>query len=198
VFKELYLAEPSDDGGNPFGIDSIEACVIPIQSEKKAKAFGVDLAKEIDNTWVIGLDEDGRECVSVRFKSDWQQTKNRVIQVIGDTPSLVDSTGVGDPITEDICRQAPGAKGFKISRISKQQLMEGLAAAIQQKRIGFNDPTLIEELKSFEYEYTDSGVRYTCPSGLHDDGVIALALAVRQLETPQPMMNTGFKIYGVR
>jgi len=27
VFRELYLAEPSDDGGNPFGIDAIRQCV---------------------------------------------------------------------------------------------------------------------------------------------------------------------------
>ena len=32
VFRELYLAEPSDDGGNPFGIASISSCVGPLST----------------------------------------------------------------------------------------------------------------------------------------------------------------------
>ena len=40
-----------------------------------------------------------------------------------------------------------------------------------------DDPILIEELESFEYEYTRTGVRYSAPQGCHDDTVCALALA---------------------
>lgn len=36
----------------------------------------------------------------------------------------------------------------------------------------------MNELESFEYEYTRTGVRYTAPEGMHDDCVMALALAV--------------------
>ena len=37
----------------------------------------------------------------------------------------------------------------------------------------------MSELETFEYEYTRTGVRYTAPTGLHDDGVCALALALK-------------------
>ena len=57
--------------------------------------------------------------------------------------------------------------------------MEGLAVAIHQQTIAFPDGVLAEELSNFEYEYTRTGVRYTAPSGLHDDCVCALALAVQ-------------------
>ena len=35
-----------------------------------------------------------------------------------------------------------------------------------------------DELETFEYVYTRTGVRYSAPDGLHDDCVCALALAV--------------------
>jgi len=39
-------------------------------------------------------------------------------------------------------------------------------------------PEGIDELEAFEYSVTDSGnVRTSAPSGIHDDCVIALALA---------------------
>ena len=56
--------------------------------------------------------------------------------------------------------------------------MEGLAVAIQQRQIAFPEGVIVNELQAFEFEYTRTGVRYTAPSGLHDDAVCALALAV--------------------
>ena len=179
VFEQEYLGIPADDGGNPFGLSAIRACVQENLAAGPPVYFGVDLAKSQDWTWVVGLDEEGREAVSVRWQSDWGQTRRRVVEILGDSPALIDSTGVGDPIVEDIRRERPAANGFKFTSQSKQQIMEGLAAAIQQQRIRLSDSNLIAELETFIYEYTKSGVRYTAPTGLHDDGVCALALAVQ-------------------
>ena len=38
-------------------------------------------------------------------------------------------------------------------------------------------------MESFEYEQTRTGVRYSAPEGLHDDCVVALALAVQKGRT---------------
>ena len=178
VFRQLYLAEPADDGGNPFGLDSIRRCVGQ-RSTDAAATFGIDLAKSVDWTWIVGLDAQGCQSESQRWQSDWGQTRRRILDVIGHTPSLVDSTGVGDPIVEDLSRESPAVEGFKFSQPSKQQLMEGLAASIQRQEITFYDPLLVRELETFEYEFTRSGVKYSAPQGLHDDGVYALALADR-------------------
>ena len=99
--------------------------------------------------------------------------------------ALVDSTGVGDPIVEQLQRRAGGSiEGYHFSPPSKQRLMEGLAAAIHQQAVRFPDGPLVAELESFGYEYTQSGVRYSAPDGLHDDGVCALALAVQARTGP--------------
>ena len=177
VFKELYLAEPSDDGGNPFGQVAIENCVAEL-STKPPVVFGVDLAKSVDWTVAIGLDEDGSVCAFERFQSPWEETCFRLEQLIGFTSAVVDSTGVGDPVVERLQRSLPNVQGFNFSSSSKQKLMEGLAIAIQTKQIEYPQGDITNELLAFGYEYTRTGVRYTAPDGLHDDCVMALGLAV--------------------
>jgi hypothetical protein len=56
--------------------------------------------------------------------------------------------------------------------------MEGLAVAIQQREITYPEGVIVNELQSFEYVYTRTGVHYSAPTGLHDDCVMALGLAV--------------------
>jgi hypothetical protein len=63
--------------------------------------------------------------------------------------------------------------------------MEGLAVAIQRLEVTFPEGAISAELETFEYEYTRTGVRYSAPEGMHDDCVMALALAVQQTARPQ-------------
>lgn len=183
VFKELYEAEPSDDEGNPFGYSAIEKCIKPL-SNNEPICFGVDLAKSTDYTVIIGLDELGCVCFYDRFQMPWPLTIERVFAATRGVSTLVDSTGVGDPVLEELQQKGGDYEGFKFSASSKQQIMEGLAVAIQQQKTSFPDSKLlsdcqiVNELNEFEYEYTRTGVRYSAPPGLHDDCVCALALAV--------------------
>jgi hypothetical protein len=177
VFRELYLAEPSDDGGNPFGLAAIARCVEPLAATMPA-VWGWDLAKHIDWTVGIALDEYGRVCRLHRFQGPWDDTMSQILAATGSTPALVDSTGVGDPIVE-MLQKRPGTRfeGYNFSSSSKQKLMEGLAVAIQKRELTFPDGPIRMELENFEYEYTRTGCRYTAPDGFHDDCVCSLALA---------------------
>lgn len=180
VFRELYLAEPSDDGANPFGLSHIRAC-IDILSTSSPLCWGWDLAKSVDWTVGIALDNRGRTCRFERFQNPWELTLSKVRSATEKAPALVDSTGVGDPVLESLQRSLGGSfQGYKFTSTSKQQLMEGLAVAIQQRQVTFPAGPIVNELETFEYEYTRTGVRYTAPEGLHDDCVIALALAVEK------------------
>lgn len=198
IFNELYLAEPSDDGGNPFGIRAIQLCINPNheqidpgtldvswRSGKNPRSWGWDLAKSHD--WCVGiaLDDDGDVCAVERFQSPWETTISRIINTTADADALVDSTGVGDPILERLQRDRPGQfEGFKFTSSSKQQLMEGLAASIHGGEISFPGGLVVLELEGFEYVITRTGVRYSAPEGLHDDVVCALALAVKKSQQP--------------
>ena len=56
--------------------------------------------------------------------------------------------------------------------------MEGMAVAIQRGEVSYPDGPIVAELEAFEFEYSKTGVKYSAPAGLHDDCVMALALAV--------------------
>jgi hypothetical protein len=197
VFNELYLAMPSTDEGNPFGIDHIRKCVIPLAeawpaSNVEPVAFGWDLAKSVDWTVGVGLDEKARVVRFSRFQKPWKVTLREIRATTGRVPADVDSTGVGDPIVEDLQSSGGGNfSSFKFTQPSKQQLMEGLAVAIQRHEIGIpeNSPEcpIQHELEMMEYEYTRTGVRYSAPPGFHDDCVMGLALAHHRLRLKRPI-----------
>jgi hypothetical protein len=180
AFRELYMAETLDDQSNPFGIQFIQKRVKPI-SNKRTVCYGIDLAKSIDWTVVTGLDDNGDISYFDRWQSDWGQTRRRIIQTIGSTPTAIDSTGVGDPIVEDIQRECGNVEGYHYSSSSKQKLMEGLANAIQKGTISVLDGIMKDELEAFEFIYGRTGVRYSAPEGVHDDTVNSLALANHKL-----------------
>lgn len=175
VFEQEYLANPSENSANPFGNAYIKNCIRPISSQQIV-AYGIDLAKSVDFTVIIGLDSSGNVAYFDRFQMDWHNTKE-TIRRLPIAPILADSTGVGDPILEDLKREGINIEGLKFTSQSKQQLMEGLAQAIQQNKIGYPEGVIVDELDIFEYQFTANGVRYSAPSGFHDDCVMALALA---------------------
>jgi hypothetical protein len=157
-------------------------CPTVIKS-REVVAFGADLAKSVDFTALIGLDSEN--CVSFieRWQSDWSVTTPKLASIIGDRPAHIDATGVGDPIVEQLQLLIPMVTGVVFSQVKKQQLMTGLAMAINRGDIRFPEGWLADELRSFEYQYTAHGVTYSAPQGLHDDGVCALALVVDWLYT---------------
>lgn len=188
VFLELYEAAASDDGGNPFGFAHISACIQNGLSLKPAVAFGVDLAKKQDYLVVIGLDEDGQTAVFERWRGvPWTESIRRIHAIVGeDTPALVDSTGVGDPVLEELQVEHGNFTGYNFTQLSKQRLMEGLSVSIQGHDIGYPEGPISQELEIFEYETTRTGVRYSAPEGHNDDCVCSLALARQMLTEVAP------------
>jgi hypothetical protein len=200
VFTELYEAVANVDTGNPFGETYIEACITKdnpaystFSSDSEPVAWGWDLAKSVDWTVGIALDESGSVCRLRRFQQPWTETINVVRMETGDVSALIDSTGVGDPVLEAL--QQPweddgvthigrNFEGVKFTSSSKQQLMEGLAVAIQKRDVSFPPGVIPIELSQFEFLHTRTGTRYSAAEGSHDDAVDALALAVSRWRHP--------------
>lgn len=180
AFDELYLAEELEDQANPFGLDFLRKAIRPLSKEPTV-CFGVDLAKSVDWTVVTGLDKNGQVTTFERWQADWAQTKQRIKAIIGSKPTYIDSTGVGDPIVEDIQKECYGVQKYHFTNQSKQKLMEGLASSIQQGKVYILEGIMYDELESFEFNYSKNGVTYSAPDGLHDDCVCSLALASLKL-----------------
>jgi hypothetical protein len=186
IFAQEMEGVPAEDGGNPFGIDAIRECVGALSTAEPAW-WGVDLAKSHDWTVAVALDADGCVCRLERWQTPWHVTRERLAKLIGQTPAQIDSTGVGDPICEDLRKVCHRTEGFKFTSQSKQQLMEGLQIAIQTREIRFPEGWLRTELESFGFRYSGRGaVQYEATAG-HDDGVCALALAQHARRAHRPL-----------
>jgi len=185
VFNELYLAEPSEDGSNPFGLKHIAACCVPDLSNQPSICYGVDLGRKIDSTSIIGLDKLGFMSHYDNFvRRSWPHVTD-TIKYLPNKPMVMDGTGVGDAILAEVELVQSQAEGYIFTQASKQRLMEGLAVGLQSRRIHIADDgnvtggtgKLRHQLEQFEVIYTRTGVKYSAPEGDHDDDVCSLALA---------------------
>lgn len=178
VFRQLYFCEPTDQAFNPFGYDKIRQCVGPLSTDTPV-VYGLDLARKVDYSVLIGLDARGRVAYQWSHKgADWAVVYDHVQRSVGNTLTLVDATGVGDPISQELQRRGVKVESFIFTPQSKQDLLTGLRIALTDKCITFPEGPILDELESFEYSLSTSGrVAYSAPVGLHDDHVMALGLA---------------------
>jgi len=190
VFNQEYLGMFAENAANPFGSRQLNTCVAPM-SVNPVKCYGIDLAKYSDWTVIIGLDNAGSVAYFDRFQNDWSSTQNK-IRNLPKAPMIIDSTGVGDPIVEQLQREGLDVESCKFTSQSKQEIMLGLQVAIHQERIHYPEGIINEELEIFEYQYSSHGVKYSAPSGFHDDTVCALALAWRKFDFKAPQGRYNF------
>lgn len=177
VFRQEFEGVPTDDGASPFGLDAIRSAVGELSSNSPV-VFGVDLARSLDYSVVLGLDAWGKVCKLERFQAPWAETKTRVAELTKGVPVVADATGVGDAIVADLQNEGVEVAPFIFTQPSKLRLMQRLVAAFQGKSLTIPDGWLVRELEAFEFVYTASGVKYEAPKGMHDDGVMALGLAL--------------------
>lgn len=192
VFRQEFGGEFIEGSGSVFR--NVRECAtitdLVLKPDPDASYFmGLDLAKVDDFTVAVVLDENRRVVFANRFnKMDWsaQLIRIKTIAHAFDANVLVDSTGVGDPILESLLQAGCRAEGYVFSQRSKAQLIDNLALLFEQRNISIPTerlwPELVDELESFQYSITENGaVRTGAPSGVHDDTVIALALAAWQV-----------------
>ena len=195
AFSQEFLCEFLENSGNIFRRirENISG---KLEEPKRSRQYkmGVDLARVLDFTVITVVDRHTHELVYFdRFNQiDWQLQKARIEAVArryNNATITIDSTGVGDPIAEDLRKLGLIIQDVKFTSISKKNIIENLAIMIEQDRIKYPEiPVLIKELEEFTYELLPSGqVRYTAPEGLHDDCVCSLALACWQIGEKIPI-----------
>lgn len=183
VFRQEYEAEFIEDSAGVF--HEVDACTRPGPLLRTAEAvIGCDLAKHTDHTVLVAMDRKTGVCFDMeRFNHlDWPIQKERIVNFYRKHGGLLvmDATGIGDPVYDDLRHVIPSIEPVKLTSLSKTQLIQRLVVAIEQRQITWPREwaTLTDELKRYEYEILPSGsISYNAPGGYHDDCVIALALA---------------------
>lgn len=183
-FAQEYAADFLDDVAGVFrGVNKIIAKRYPAEATGPF-SLGLDLAKHQDWTVITVMDSEGKEVDWYRFqKLSWPEQKEQIIRVANKWEAIItmDSTGIGDPIYDDlvVALGTNRVKAIVFTSASKANLIRLLQTSIEKEeiRIKEND-ILVEELKWFEYHLGKTGnVSFSAPQGMHDDCVVSLALS---------------------
>lgn len=192
LFRQEFLAEFLDDGGGVFR--NIRQCIYGKMQENrnfwKKFVIGVDLGKHNDFTVFAVIDpETSRLVWYERFNQiDYSLQLQRLKALCTKYPPaiVIIERNIGEMFIEQAKREELPVRGFQTTHPSKQVLIDSLALAFEQETLSIpDDEILLGELESYEIERLPGGVsrlpggtfRYSAPYGLHDDCVIALALA---------------------
>ena len=160
--------------------------------------LGVDLAKYQDWTVLTPFSKATFQAgKQERFNQvDWNLQKARIeatARRYNNAVITVDSTGVGDPIAEDLERMGLNLEpreGFKFTRVSRRQLLSNLSVLLEQDKIKIpNDEGLKGELASMNFILKEGRdgkrmIDVQVPEGMTDDRIMSLALAVWEVTNP--------------
>lgn len=188
VFRQEYLAEFIDGGSGLFRNPTVIT-----KSEKTGRMYaGLDIGRADDYTVLCVFNEAGEMHHIERWNKDtWSNIVDKVAQRINEfnCHTLVEVNGVGDPIFEQVKNRVANPNlinPFITTSKSKQDIIEQIVVANQSKEMKVLDcDWLLKELDLFTYEYKPKtkSVRYSAPSGFHDDGVMATAIGYHSLKT---------------
>lgn len=183
-FAQEFEGVPMDDGASPLTPEVIAAAVAPA-SDGRPVMWGIDLARSGDWCWMIAFDEWGKWCRSERWQGAWSVTKRRIADTLRREggQAVVDSTGVGDAIVDDLlnagCDQITR---FVFSETKRRHLVEGVITALHGKRHTIpgdeHGGQLRRELGALGVEWRNGKPYYEVPASIHDDGIMALGMAM--------------------
>jgi len=150
---------------------------------------GLDLGKHRDHSVLAILKKEDKQLKLVHLRRFPLQTP--YASVIGYVKTLndrwqkihkilVDSSGVGDYITEDMTNTGlTNTEGTKFTQETKQEMAQWLKQTMTEKLLQIPyDSELIAELNTERFELAKDGkIRFSHPESTHDDRFWALALA---------------------
>lgn len=189
AYRQEYLAEFLDDGGAVFR--NLRACIQPPPERWGRVVFGIDWGRVNDYTVIVAMDADtGHMLAMDRFNQiDWTLQRARLEAMATQYKPftiLAEQNSIGDVNIEELKKSGLPVKPFKTTAQSKAEIINMLSLGLEQGDIGIlDDEQVISELQNYTVERLPSGAfRYTAPSGLHDDIVMALALANKARALP--------------
>jgi Terminase large subunit, T4likevirus-type, N-terminal/Terminase RNaseH-like domain len=193
AFAQEYLAQFVVWAGAVFR--RITDCVGPI-TLTNAAMIGVDWGRTGDYTVFVALSQTGQLLGIDRFRGIEYGAQRARLKAFWQRFGAqcwisAEVNSMGGPVVEQLQADKLPVVGFLTTAPSKAAIVQGLALAFERGTITIpNDPVLIGELQAFEGKKTPSGnMRYSAPDGLHDDTVMALAIAWAALTAPREQKN---------
>ncbi|MBD3354309.1 MAG: hypothetical protein GF364_22695 [Candidatus Lokiarchaeota archaeon] len=188
VFRQEIMAEFLENQGAVFRNISANLYAGGETPEDHAEhriVMGVDWGKQRDFTALSVVCADCRKELALdRFNQiDYTVQRGRLRALaerwhVGHI--VAESNAMGTPIIEQLVRDSLPVQGFETTASTKPPLIESLALAFEREEVEWLEhPAATMELEAYERKVSGTTGRsqYSAPEGLHDDTVMARALA---------------------
>lgn len=190
IFEQEYLAKFIDNASGLF--KNVDNCVIKT-AERTQKLFGgLDIGRADDYTVLTILNKNYQMVYVQRWRQqEWSKIIDEVATKIREYNAeiFVEVNNQGDVFFEMLQNKVyNNVQPYVTSTATKPIMIEDLAVHFENKDIGIlNENWLVDELNAFTYIYNEKTrrVQYGAPQGVHDDGVMSLALAVQSIKKNQ-------------
>ena len=142
ILKQEYKAEFLEDEASVFrNIDSCIRGSITEPEDGQEYTIGLDLGRAEDFTVATVLRNKDCQLVNIyrQNKVDWSLQKQQVLALTKkyrNSLVYVDSTGIGDPIEEDLRKSGIRTRNYHFTNQSKYELVEQLMVGIEQGLLG--------------------------------------------------------------
>jgi phage terminase large subunit-like protein len=190
IFEQEYLAKFIDNASGLF--KNVDSCVIK-PAERTQKLFGgLDIGRADDYTVLTILNKNYQMVYVQRWRQqEWSKIIDEVATKIREYNAeiFVEVNNQGDVFFEMLQNKVyNNVQPYVTTTATKPIMIEDLAVHFENKDIGIlNENWLVDELNAFTYIYNEKTrrVQYGAPQGIHDDGVMSLALAVQSIKKNQ-------------
>jgi hypothetical protein len=190
IFEQEYLAKFIDNASGLF--KNVDSCVIKT-AERTQKLFGgLDIGRADDYTVLTILNKNYQMIYVQRWRQqEWSKIIDEVATKIREYNAeiFVEVNNQGDVFFEMLQNKVyNNIQPYVTTTATKPIMIEDLAVHFENKDIGIlNENWLVDELNAFTYIYNEKTrrVQYGAPQGVHDDGVMSLALAVQSIKKNQ-------------
>lgn len=183
VFKQEYMGEFLDGSGTVF--TNFKNCVLETPTLTGKYYAAIDWAKVNDYT-VLTIINNLYEVVEIYRINQLEYTQQinlitEKLKKYNPIQTISEENNIGSVVNELLRKQYKGnIKSVILDNQLKKQIIEELVVAFENNQIKIpNNDILLRELQSFTatYNHSTGNIKYSAPSGLHDDTVISLAYA---------------------
>ena len=196
LFRQYFLAEFIDDGevfpffkdaiyGHPllFEFDS-QVWFAPGAEDMDRIIIGADWGKTNDFSVFTAWSAQSKMMVGfMRFRGlDYISAIKNLVWFAGNYSDVMDvkhdKTGLGQVMDDHLAHTELRYEGVTFTNKSKSAMINSMMLAFQRHDIKIpNWPAMIDELDSFEVQTNEIGtMKYSAPSGMHDDIVCSMFL----------------------
>ena len=184
AFAQEILATFLEDGGGVFRFVNEAATAEPAEPTEGQYVIGVDWGRVEDATVfsVIDMATQAQVYVDRMTNTDYNAQRSRLFALWEryNRPSVIaEYNSMGGPQIELLADMGVSVQPFTTTNASKAEIIQSLELAFERRQITIlKNEEQTNELLAYESEKLPSQlVRYGAPEGMHDDMVIALALA---------------------